>query len=56
MDSVFRITETINEPKQLTYSVLQVTQMLSMLNAELARILEIQYGDIGKIESGKTYL
>lgn len=56
MDSVFRLSEVITSEKELTHAVLQASQMLMLLNAELARILKVQCGDIGSLTSGKTYL
>jgi hypothetical protein len=51
---VFKITDaTVNERK-LSQSVIQVIEMLGMYQAELARILDKQCGDIGELSSGKT--
>jgi len=50
MDKIFL---PINEPRKLTYSVLQVSEMLVMLNAELARVLKLQCADIGALSSAQ---
>lgn len=42
--------------RKLTQSVLQVTEMLGMYQAELARILGLQCGDIGELAAGKCVL
>ena len=42
--------------KSLTQSVLQVSDMLALYYAELARILHLQCGDIGKLSSAKSFL
>lgn len=53
---VFKIENRIAEPRQLTQSVLQITEMLGIYQAELARILHIQCSDIGRLSSGKSVL
>jgi len=53
---VFRITKSYKSERELSQSVIQVTEMLGMYNAELARILGQQCGDIGKLTSGKSCL
>ena len=42
--------------RQLTQSVLQITAMLGMYQAELARILHLQCADIGQLANAKTVL
>jgi hypothetical protein len=53
---VFEIQNRLTSPRQLTQTVLQITEMLGMYQAELARILHVQCGDIGKLSSGKAIL
>ena len=53
---VFEIQSRIVDPRQLTQSVLQITEMLGMYQAELARILHLQCSDIGRLSSGKAVL
>ena len=50
---VFRISNPYESERKLSQSVLQVTALLSMYHAELARILGKQCGDIGDLSSGK---
>ena len=42
--------------KKLTQSVLQITEMLAMYQAELARILQLQCSDIGRLANGKDVI
>lgn len=53
---VFRVSNSFESERELSQSVMQVTQMLGMYNAELARILGQQCDDIGKLSSGKSCL
>ena len=53
---VFRVSNPCENERQLSQSVIQVTEMLGMYNAELARILGQQCGDIGKLSSGQSCL
>lgn len=50
---VFKITKPFASERKLSQSVIQVTDMLGMHNAELARILGQQCGDIGELISGQ---
>ena len=50
---VFKITKPFASERKLSQSVIQVTDMLGMYNAELARILGQQCGDIGELISGQ---
>lgn len=56
MSDVFQITAPVSDPRKLTQSVLQITAMLDMYQAELARVLKVHCGDIGMLASGKRYL
>ena len=53
---VFRITKSHESERALSQSVIQVTDMLGMYNAELARILGQQCSDIGELSSGQNCL
>ena len=53
---VFRVNNSCESERELSQSVMQVTEMLGMYNAELARILGQQCGDIGKLSSGQSCL
>ncbi|HEX19600.1 MAG TPA: hypothetical protein ENG78_02105 [Acidiferrobacteraceae bacterium] len=48
--------ESCRSPEQLTRAVLQVSEMLGMYRAELARVLGLQCGDIGTLLNDKQYL
>ena len=43
-------------PRRVTQQVLQITFMLNMYHAELARVLHLRCGDIGQLASGQTCL
>lgn len=51
-----KISLTNLNNKKLTQSVLQVSEMLALYNAELARILNLHCGDIGNFASGKKFI
>ncbi|MBT8118024.1 MAG: hypothetical protein KJO66_09335 [Gammaproteobacteria bacterium] len=53
---VFEIASIPGEPRRLTQTVLQITAMLDLYQAELARVLGIQCGDIGQLASGRQCL
>lgn len=53
---VFEIQVDTTEPRQLTRAVLQVIAMLDMYQAELARVLQLQCGDIGELSSAQRCL
>lgn len=46
----------LNDERQLTQAVLQITQMLGMYQAELARVLGLQCSDIGAFASATNVL
>jgi len=50
---VFKIDKPFESERKLSQSVIQVTELLGMYQAELARILGQQCGDIGELTSGK---
>ena len=53
---VFWIELLDNDPRRLTQSVLQVTELLGLYQAELARVLQLNCGDIGALASGRRCL
>lgn len=53
---VFQITQVVDDPRTLTQVVLQITTMLGMLQAELARVLGVNCGDIGQLSSGRQVI
>ena len=53
---VFEIESIPEEPRKLTQAVLQITWMLDLYQAELARVLGIRCGDIGQLASGREHL
>lgn len=55
-DRVFRIHLDADDPRHLTRSVLQVTDLLGFLQAELARVLQLTCVDIGQLAAGRCIL
>lgn len=53
---VFAIEPLPDEPRKLTQAALQVTALLGLYQAELARILGIKCGDIGQLASARVCL
>ena len=53
---VFEIGSIPDEPRRLTQAVLQITELLGLYQAELARVLGIKCGDIGQLSSGRQNL
>ena len=53
---VFEIAVIPDEPRKLTQTVLQITWMLDLYQAELARVLGIKCGDIGQLANGYEQL
>jgi hypothetical protein len=51
---VFKIDKPFESERKISQSVIQVIELLGMYNAELARILGQQCGDIGELSSGKS--
>ncbi len=47
------LKDVIRSEKKLTQAVLQITQMLGVYHAELARILRLQCADIGDLANAK---
>lgn len=50
------LVEASRNEKMLSQSVLQITQMLGLYHAELARILHLNCADIGELAEGKSSL
>lgn len=46
----------LQNPQRLTQTVIQITEMLCMYQAELARILGVQCADIGEMANGKRVI
>ena len=53
---VFEIMSIPADPRKRTQAVLQITWMLGLYQAELARVLGIKCGDIGRLASGRENL
>lgn len=56
MPLVYLIPRTITDPRKLTQAVLQITTLLDLYQAELARILHLQCSDMGLLSNGKPVL
>jgi len=50
---VFRLTNPLQNERKITQSVIQIGDMLGMYQAELARILGQQCGDVAKLATGR---
>jgi len=53
---VYQIPETYDEPRRLTQAVLQIVEMLGLYQAELARVLRLKCGDIGRLATARQCL
>ena len=53
---VFQITQAVDDPRTLTQAVLRIATMLDMFQAELARVLHVNCGDIGQLSCGRQEL
>ena len=53
---VLQIKQVVDDPRALTQAVLQITTMLDRFQAELARVLEVNCGDIGQLSCGRRLL
>ena len=53
---VFQITRAADDPRTLIQVVLQIATMLDMFQAELARVLYVNCGDIGQLSCGRQVL
>ena len=52
---MFEISST-EDPRKLTQAVIQIIDCLGMYQAELARVLNLQCGDIGQLSSARSCL
>jgi hypothetical protein len=53
---VYQIAETLDEPRRLTQAALQIVDMLGLYQAELARVLQLKCGDIGRLAAAQRCL
>ncbi len=53
---VFEIKVAGDDPRELTRSVLQIIALLDLFQAELARVLRLQCGDIGELAAAQRCL
>ena len=53
---VYQIAESFDEPRRLTQAVLQIVDMLGLYQAELARVLRLKCGDIGRLAAAQQCL
>ena len=53
---MFEITLDRNYPRKLSQACVQITELLGLYQAELARILHLQCGDIGRLANGQWCL
>ncbi len=53
---MFEIDSVTDDPRRLTQAVLQITRMLDLYQAELARILGIKCDDIGRLANARQCL
>ncbi len=53
---VYQIAEKFDEPRLLTQAVLQIVDMLGLYQAELARVLQLKCGDIGRLAAAQQCL
>ena len=50
------LADVIQQEKKLTQAVLQITQMLGMYHAELARVLRLNCADIGELAEARKVI
>lgn len=53
---LIKLSDVNHSEKTLTQAVLQVTQMLGIYHAELARILHLQCSDIGDLANAENFI
>jgi len=53
---VFRIDNVDDDPRRLTQAALQITGLLGLYQAELARVLRVNCGVVGQLASGRRCL
>lgn len=53
---LIKLSDVNHSEKTLTQAVLQITQMLGVYHAELARILRLQCSDIGELSNAENVI
>lgn len=53
---LIKLSDVNNSEKTLTQAVLQITQMMGVYHAELARILHLQCADIGELLNAENII
>jgi len=53
---IIKLSDVSHSEKALTQAVLQITQMLGIYHAELARILHLQCADIGELSNANNVI
>ncbi len=53
---LIKLADVNHSEKALTQAVLQITQMLGIYHAELARILRVQCADIGQLANAESVI
>lgn len=53
---VFKIADPQGDPRKLSQAVIQITELLGLFQAEMARVLHLQCGDIGQLSNGQSCL
>lgn len=53
---MFEISLDQDDPRKLSQACVQITALLGLYQAELARILHLQCGDVGRLASGQWCL
>ena len=53
---IIKLSDVGHSEKALTQAVLQITQMLGIYHAELARILHLQCADIGELSNANNVI
>ncbi len=56
METLHRLTEPLSSPRRLSQSVVQAGEMLGLVRAEVARILEFKCESISALYDGKLVL
>ena len=51
-----KLSEVVCSEKRFTQAVLQITEMLGIYHAELARILHVQCADVGELSNGHKFI
>lgn len=56
MTTAFQINPPTGDARRLTQAIIQVTDILGMYRAELARVIGCRCGDIGRLDSAQELL